>query len=675
MSTKPPAFISYAREDSDFVRRLAADLKDAGANVWLDELDIRPGKKWDREVELALTQCRELLVILSVASVASDNVMDEVTYALDEQRTVIPVIASDCQMPYRLRRLQHLDFRKDYQLGLKALLRELVGEVKAATVVAPAASAQENAGGGQPSPATQPAGALAPAGNTEQAALRGAGRLATAIRATLGPLGRDVVINRKQGEPVVTKDTRVIVRELELKDASENIGTRVLRGIVTKTDQAAHDGCATAAILAYAIIQGAMSSEGGKRLAVTRGLQKAVPMVVEQIKKLSRPISGGVIEQVGTACGDGDSSIGNAIGEAMKKVGRDGVILVEESKGMWTELVIVEGMQFDRGYLSPYFVTDAERAEAILEDCYILLHERKITELRSLLPLLEQVARAGKPLLVIASETEGEALATLVVNKQRGTLNSCAVKAPGFGDRRKAILEDIAILTNGRAILEESGIKLEDVKLGDLGRAKLVKVDKDNTTIVDGAGETRGIEGRIKQIRRQIDETTSDYDHQKLQERLAKLVGGVAVIKVGAGTEAEMKEKRARYERALYGARAAVEEGVVPGGGVALLRASRILVKTSLKGDEQQGAAIAMRACEQPFLQIAASTGEEEEDAILTVLKSRDVNYGLDAVAHEWKDLMAGGIVDPTRTVCRALEVAAAESVAFLNSDMSIFEA
>src|SRR5579885_713601 len=422
--------------------------------------------------------------------------------------------------------------------------------------------------------------------NSRQAILRGVNQLADAVKVTLGPKGRNVVLEKKFGGPTITKDGVTVAKEVELKDPLENMGAQMVREVASKTSDVAGDGTTTATILAQSIFREGVKSvaAGANPMALKRGIEKAVSVVVDEVKKFSKPVSGDMIAQVGTISANGDTEIGNTIAEAMKKVGKDGVITVEESRTMHTELNTVDGMQFDRGYLSPYFITDPDRMECVLEDPYILIHEKKISNMKDLLPVLEQIARSGKPLLVIAEEVEGEALATLVVNKLRGTLNACAVKAPGFGDRRKAMLEDISVLTGGKAIMEETGIKLEGVRLDDLGRAKRVTVDKDNTTIVDGAGQQKNIEARIKQLRSQIDETTSDYDREKLQERLAKLAGGVAVIKVGAATETEMKEKKARVEDALHATRAAVEEGIVPGGGVALLRAGEAL--KSLKGDE-----------------------------------------------------------------------------------------
>src|SRR5580692_4389426 len=426
--------------------------------------------------------------------------------------------------------------------------------------------------------------------NSRQAILRGVNQLADAVKVTLGPKGRNVVLEKKFGGPNITKDGVTVAKEIELKDPLENMGAQMVREVASKTSDIAGDGTTTATILAQAIFREGVKSvaAGANPMALKRGIEAAVELVIEEVKKLSKPVTGDMIAQIGTISANGDATIGNIIAGAMKKVGKDGVITVEESKTMVTELETVEGMQFDRGYLSPYFVSDPERMECVLEDPYILIHEKKISNMKDLLPVLEQIARSGKPLLVIAEEVEGEALATLVVNKLRGTLNACAVKAPGFGDRRKAMLEDIAVLTGGKPIFEETGIKLEGVRLEDLGRAKRVTVDKDNTTIIDGAGKEKDIQGRIKQLRAQIDETTSDYDREKLQERLAKLAGGVAVIKVGAATETEMKEKKARVEDALHATRAAVEEGIVAGGGVALLLATKALAKIKSDNDDQK---------------------------------------------------------------------------------------
>src|ERR1700689_2851480 len=459
-----------------------------------------------------------------------------------------------------------------------------------------------------------PAKQIVYAETSRQAILRGVNQLADAVKVTLGPKGRNVVLEKKFGGPNITKDGVTVAKEIELKDPLENMGAQMVREVASKTSDIAGDGTTTATILAQAIFREGLKAvaAGANPMALKRGIDKAVEVAIEEVKKMSKPVSGDMIAQVGTISANSDHTIGDPIAEAMKKVGKDGVITVEESKTMATELQTVEGMQFDRGYLSPYFVTDPERMEVALEDPYILIHEKKISNMKDLLPLLEQIARAGRPLLIIAEEVEGEALATLVVNKLRGTLNACAVKAPGFGDRRKAMLEDIAILTGGKAIFEETGIKLEGVKLDDLGKAKRVTVDKDNTTIIDGAGQAKAIEGRIKQLRTQIDETTSDYDREKLQERLAKLAGGVAVIKVGAATETEMKEKKARVEDALHATRAAVEEGIVPGGGVALIRALASTDKLEGLSEEQQiGVSIVRRACEEPCRQIATNAGKE----------------------------------------------------------------
>ena len=469
------------------------------------------------------------------------------------------------------------------------------------------------------------------ADQSRQAILRGVNQLADAVKVTLGPKGRNVVLEKKFGGPNITKDGVTVAKEIELKDPLENMGAQMVREVASKTSDVAGDGTTTATILAQAIFREGVKAvtSGANPMAMKRGIDKAVEIAVAAVQGMSKPVSGDMIAQVGTISANSDHTIGGIIADAMKKVGKDGVITVEESKTMVTELATVEGMQFDRGYLSPYFVSDAERMEVVLEDPYILIHEKKISNMKDLLPLLEQIARAGKPLLIIAEEVEGEALATLVVNKLRGTLNACAVKAPGFGDRRKAMLEDIGILTNGKAIFEETGIKLEGVKLDDLGRAKRVTVDKDNTTIVDGAGAAKSIEGRIKQLRTQIEDTTSDYDREKLQERLAKLAGGVAVIKVGAATETEMKEKKARVEDALHATRAAVEEGIVPGGGVALLRASKALQGQKLEGDEQFGMDIVRRACEEPLRQIVLNSGHEGAIVVEKVRVERQLQLRL----------------------------------------------
>jgi chaperonin GroEL len=512
--------------------------------------------------------------------------------------------------------------------------------------------------------------------NSRQAILRGVNQLADAVKVTLGPKGRNVVLEKKFGGPTITKDGVTVAKEVELKDPLENMGAQMVREVASKTSDIAGDGTTTATILAQAIFREGVKSvaAGANPMALKRGIEKAVDSVVEEVKKLSKPVSGDAIAQVGTISANGDSTIGNIIAEAMKKVGKDGVITVEESKTMSTELQTVDGMQFDRGYLSPYFVSDPDRMEAVLEDPYILIHEKKISNMKDLLPLLEQIARSGKPLLVVAEEVEGEALATLVVNKLRGTLNACAVKAPGFGDRRKAMLEDIAVLTGGKALMEETGIKLEGVRLEDLGRAKRVTVDKDNTTIVDGAGTQKNIEGRIKQLRTQIEETTSDYDREKLQERLAKLAGGVAVIKVGAATETEMKEKKARVEDALHATRAAVEEGIVPGGGVALLRAGKTLQNQKGDGDEQIGIDIIRKATEEPLRQIVGNAGYEGAIVLEKVRASSDNNFGFNAQTGQFEDLVKSGVIDPTKVTRSALQHAASISALMLTTEAMIAE-
>jgi len=512
--------------------------------------------------------------------------------------------------------------------------------------------------------------------NSRQAILRGVNQLADAVKVTLGPKGRNVVLEKKFGGPTITKDGVTVAKEVELKDPLENMGAQMVREVASKTSDIAGDGTTTATVLAQAIFREGVKSvaAGANPMALKRGIERAVEAVVKEVQGFSKPVSGDMIAQVGTISANGDATIGNTIAEAMKKVGKDGVITVEESKTMITELSTVEGMQFDRGYLSPYFVSDPDRMECVLEDPYILIHEKKISNMKDLLPVLEQIARSGKPLLVIAEEVEGEALATLVVNKLRGTLNACAVKAPGFGDRRKAMLEDISILTGGKAIMEETGIKLEGVRLEDLGRAKRVTVDKDNTTIIDGAGTQKTIEGRIKQLRTQIDETTSDYDREKLQERLAKLAGGVAVIKVGAATETEMKEKKARVEDALHATRAAVEEGIVPGGGVALLRAASALAGLKAEGDDKIGIDIVKRACEEPVRQIAGNGGWEGAIVIEKIRANKDANFGFNAATADYEDLVKAGVIDPTKVTRSALQNASSISALMLTTEAMICE-
>ncbi|HTA67396.1 MAG TPA: chaperonin GroEL [Bryobacteraceae bacterium] len=513
--------------------------------------------------------------------------------------------------------------------------------------------------------------------NSRQAILRGVNQLADAVKVTLGPRGRNVVLEKKFGGPTITKDGVTVAKEIELKDPLENMGAQMVREVASKTSDTAGDGTTTATILAQSIFREGVKAvaAGANPMALKRGIEKAVEVIVNEVKKLSKDVKDNeTIAQVGTISANGDTDIGNTIAEAMKKVGKDGVITVEESKTMSTELQTVDGMQFDRGYLSPYFITDPERMECVVEDPYILIHEKKISNMKDLLPLLEQIARSGKPLLVIAEEVEGEALATLVVNKLRGTLNACAVKAPGFGDRRKAMLEDIAILTGGKALMEETGIKLEGVRLEDLGRAKRVTVDKDNTTIVDGAGTQKTIEGRIKQLRAQIEETTSDYDREKLQERLAKLAGGVAIIKVGAATETEMKEKKARVEDALHATRAAVEEGIVPGGGVALLRAVKGLDGLKVPGDEQIGVNIVRRAVEEPVRQIVGNAGYEGAIVIEKIRSSNDPHYGFNAASAEYEDLVKAGVIDPTKVTRSALQNASSIAALMLTTEAMIAE-
>jgi chaperonin GroEL len=513
--------------------------------------------------------------------------------------------------------------------------------------------------------------------NSRQAILRGVNQLADAVKVTLGPRGRNVVLEKKFGGPTITKDGVTVAKEIELKDPLENMGAQMVREVASKTSDTAGDGTTTATILAQSIFREGVKAvaAGANPMALKRGIEKAVEVIVNEVKKLSKDVKDNeTIAQVGTISANGDTDIGNTIAEAMKKVGKDGVITVEESKTMSTELQTVDGMQFDRGYLSPYFITDPERMECVVEDPYILIHEKKISNMKDLLPLLEQIARSGKPLLVIAEEVEGEALATLVVNKLRGTLNACAVKAPGFGDRRKAMLEDIAILTGGKALMEETGIKLEGVRLEDLGRAKRVTVDKDNTTIVDGNGTQKTIEGRIKQLRAQIEETTSDYDREKLQERLAKLAGGVAIIKVGAATETEMKEKKARVEDALHATRAAVEEGIVPGGGVALLRAVKGLDGMKSVGDEQIGVNIVRRACEEPVRQIVGNAGFEGAIVIEKIRSNNDPHYGFNAASGEYEELVKAGVIDPTKVTRSALQNAASIAALMLTTEAMIAE-
>ncbi len=522
---------------------------------------------------------------------------------------------------------------------------------------------------------------------SRQAILRGVNLLADAVKVTLGPKGRNVVIEKKFGSPTITKDGVTVAKEIELKDGLENMGAQMVREVASKTSDVAGDGTTTATVLAQAIFREGVKTvaAGANPMALKRGIEKAVTIITGKIDKegnrvngeldkLSKPVTGEMIAQVGTISANNDETIGKIIAEAMKKVGKDGVITVEESKTLETQLEVVEGMQFDRGYLSPYFVTDPERMEVALENAYILINEKKISSMKDLLPLLEQIAKSGKPLLIIAEDVEGEALATLVVNKLRGTLQVAAVKAPGFGDRRKAMLQDIAILTGGKAITEDLGIKLENVQISDLGQAKKITIDKDNTTVVEGKGKHAEIEGRVKEIRSQVEKTTSDYDREKLQERLAKLVGGVAVIKVGAATETEMKEKKARVEDAMHATRAAVEEGIVPGGGVALARCAATLDKVRAEGDEQIGINIVKRAITEPLRQIVENAGEEGAVVLGKVLESKETNFGFNAFSNEYEDLVKAGVLDPTKVVRTALQNAGSIASLMLTTEALIAE-
>jgi chaperonin GroEL len=510
--------------------------------------------------------------------------------------------------------------------------------------------------------------------NSRQAILRGVNILADAVKITLGPKGRNAVIEKKFGAPIITKDGVTVAKEIELQDPLENMGAQMVREVASKTSDVAGDGTTTATVLAQAIFREGVRTvaAGANPMALKRGIAKAVEVAVEEIKRMSREVKGDMIAQVGTISANTDKHVGDIISEAMKKVGKDGVITVEESKTMETTLEIVEGMQFDRGYLSPYFVTDPERMECVLEDARILIHEKKISSMKDLLPLLEQTAKISKPLLIIAEDVEGEALATLVVNKLRGTIQVAAVKAPGFGDRRKAMLEDIAILTGGKAITEDLGLKLENVKIEELGSAKKVTIDKDNITIIAGAGKSGEIEGRIRQLRAQIEETTSDYDKEKLQERLAKLVGGVAIIKVGAATETELKEKKARVEDAMHATRAAVEEGIVAGGGTALLRCLPALEKLKLHDDEAIGVNIVKRALEEPLRQIAQNAGHEGALVVGRVRESKDENFGFNADTGEFGDLVKAGVIDPAKVTRLALQNAASIVSLMLTTEVLI---
>jgi len=513
--------------------------------------------------------------------------------------------------------------------------------------------------------------------NARASILRGVNQLADAVKATLGPKGRNAILDKKFGAPLITKDGVTVAKEIELKDPYENMGAQLVREVASKTSDVAGDGTTTATVLAQAIYREGVKNitAGANPMDIKRGIDKAVDVVVEELKKLSKPCkSKKEISQIGTISANNDATIGDLIAEAMEKVGKDGVITVEEAKSMTTSLDVVEGMQFDRGYISPYFITDAERMEASLEDVFILIHEKKVSSMKDLLPILEQVAKMGRPLVIIAEDVEGEALATLVVNKLRGTLNVAAVKAPGFGDRRKAMLEDIAVLTGGQAISEDLGLKLENVKLTDLGRAKRVTIDKDNTTIVEGHGDKKKIDARIKQIKAQVEETTSDYDREKLQERLAKIVGGVAVINVGASTETEMKEKKARVEDALHATKAAVEEGIVAGGGVALLRCVLALDKVKdFPHDQQVGVNIVKRALEEPIRQIAQNAGLEGSVVVEHVRKEKEA-MGFDAATEKYADMFEAGIIDPTKVVRCALQNAASVAGLMLTTEVMVTE-
>jgi chaperonin GroEL len=517
---------------------------------------------------------------------------------------------------------------------------------------------------------------------SRQSILRGVNVLADAVKVTLGPKGRNVVIEKKFGSPLITKDGVTVAKEIELKDGLENMGAQMVREVASKTSDVAGDGTTTATVLAQSIYREGVKTvaAGANPMAMKRGIEKAVTAICgtvdndgnrssSALDKLSQKVSGEMIAQVGTISANNDETIGRIIAEAMKKVGKDGVITVEEAKTMETQLEVVEGMQFDRGYLSPYFVTDPERMEAVYENALILIHEKKISSMKDLLPLLEQIAKGGRPLIIIAEDVEGEALATLVVNKLRGTLQVAAVKAPGFGDRRKAMLQDIAILTGGKAITEDLGIKLENVQIQDLGQAKKITIDKDNTTIVEGKGKPGDIEGRVKEIRGQVEKTTSDYDREKLQERLAKLVGGVAVIKVGAATETEMKEKKARVEDAMHATRAAVEEGIVPGGGVALLRCADAIDALKLEGDEKIGANIVRRALEEPLRQIVINAGEEGAIVVGRIRESKENNFGYNAQTNQFEDLVKAGVIDPTKVTRTALQNAGSIAALMLTTE------
>ena len=510
---------------------------------------------------------------------------------------------------------------------------------------------------------------------SRQQILRGVNRLADAVRVTLGPKGRNVVLDKKFGAPLITKDGVTVAKEIDLKDPIENMGAQMVKEVASKTSDVAGDGTTTATVLAQAIYREGSKNvtAGANPMAIKRGIEKAVTAVSEELKKLSKPVKGKMIAQVGSISANNDEEIGRIIAEAMEKVGKDGVITVEEAKSMETSLEVVEGMQIDRGYLSPYFVTDPERMECVLENALVLIHEKKISNMKDLLPLLEQVAKLAQPLLIVAEDLEGDALATLVVNKLRGTLQVCAIKAPGYGDRRKEMLQDLAVLTGGKAVTEDLGIKLENLKIEDLGKSKKITIDKEHTTIVEGAGSKKDIEGRVKQLRTQIEETTSDYDREKLQERLAKLVGGVAIIKVGAATETEMKEKKARVEDAMHATKAAVEEGIVPGGGVALLRCSKALDAIKAEGDEAVGVSIIRRALEEPVRQIAGNAGHEGA-VVVAKVREMKADEGFNALNEKYENLVEAGVIDPTKVVRSALQNAASIASLLLTTEATICE-
>jgi chaperonin GroEL len=514
---------------------------------------------------------------------------------------------------------------------------------------------------------------------SRQSILRGVNRLADAVKVTLGPKGRNVVLDKKFGAPLITKDGVTVAKEIQLKEPLENMGAQMVKEVASKTSDVAGDGTTTATVLAQAIYREGSKNvtAGANPMEVKRGIEKAVAAVTEELKRLSKPVKGKMIAQVGTISANNDETIGNIIAEAMEKVGKDGVITVEEAKTIETSLEVVEGMQFDRGYLSPYFVTDPERMECVLENPLVLIHEKKISSIKELLPVLEQMAKLGQPLLIVAEDLEGEALATLVVNKLRGTLQVAAVKAPGYGDRRKAMLEDIAILTGGKAITEDLGVKLENIKVEDLGKAKKITIDKDHTTIIEGGGDPKAIQARVKQLRVQIEETTSDYDKEKLQERLAKLVGGVAVIKVGAATETEMKEKKARVEDAMHATKAAVEEGIVPGGGVALLRAApaldRLAKSADLSHDEKVGVRVVRRATEEPLRWIASNAGEEG-NMVVAKVRDLDAETGFNAATGQYENLIEAGVIDPTKVVRFAIQNASSIAGLMLTTEAVVAE-